>query len=330
MPRFQAAHFRAEPAAARRAVRRSPASRAARWGSSRSPGCSHRAPHIVPIPGTTRLDHLEENVGATTRHVVAGHAGQVGRADQPHDGVGARGTLQPCRARSTRRSSARAYEHSRSHPGWLVYHPNPSTPAFKVPAGSVDAHCHVFGPGDEFPYAPERKYTPVRRLEASALRAARSSRLRQERHRAGHLPWHGQPRAGGRAARVERPRARRRHRRSQRHRRRAARAARGRRSRHALQLREAAGGLHAARGAQRDRASHRPARLACRHLLRSRRPSRAVGLLHVAAHDGRRRSHGPAGCHQAGRRTRVRALRAHDARAREHLVQGELSRAADA
>jgi len=24
----------------------------------------------------------------------------------------------------------------------------------------VDAHCHVFGPGDEFPYAPERKYTP--------------------------------------------------------------------------------------------------------------------------------------------------------------------------
>jgi 2-pyrone-4,6-dicarboxylate lactonase len=25
----------------------------------------------------------------------------------------------------------------------------------------VDAHCHVFGPGDRFPYAPERKYTPV-------------------------------------------------------------------------------------------------------------------------------------------------------------------------
>ena len=26
--------------------------------------------------------------------------------------------------------------------------------------GSVDAHCHIFGPGAEFPYAPERKYTP--------------------------------------------------------------------------------------------------------------------------------------------------------------------------
>ena len=44
--------------------------------------------------------------------------------------------------------------------GWLVYHPSPSVPEFKVPAGAVDAHCHVFGPGDEFPYAPERKYTP--------------------------------------------------------------------------------------------------------------------------------------------------------------------------
>lgn len=44
--------------------------------------------------------------------------------------------------------------------GWLVWHPQPSKPRFKVPAGTVDAHCHVFGPGDTFPYAPERKYTP--------------------------------------------------------------------------------------------------------------------------------------------------------------------------
>jgi 2-pyrone-4,6-dicarboxylate lactonase len=45
-------------------------------------------------------------------------------------------------------------------PGWLAFHPNPSVPRFTVPPGSVDAHCHVFGPGDQFPYAPERKYTP--------------------------------------------------------------------------------------------------------------------------------------------------------------------------
>lgn len=45
-------------------------------------------------------------------------------------------------------------------PAWICYHPAPSKPAFDVPAGAVDAHCHVFGPGDVFPYAPERKYTP--------------------------------------------------------------------------------------------------------------------------------------------------------------------------
>lgn len=45
-------------------------------------------------------------------------------------------------------------------PDWLDWHPNPTKPAFQVPAGAVDAHCHVFGPGDVFPFAPERKYTP--------------------------------------------------------------------------------------------------------------------------------------------------------------------------
>src|SRR4051794_18226811 len=45
-------------------------------------------------------------------------------------------------------------------PGWLDWHPAPSTPAFALPPGTVDAHCHVFGPGDVFPFAPERKYTP--------------------------------------------------------------------------------------------------------------------------------------------------------------------------
>ncbi|MXW46873.1 MAG: amidohydrolase family protein [Gammaproteobacteria bacterium] len=44
--------------------------------------------------------------------------------------------------------------------GWLAFHPNPSRPEFAVPEGAVDAHCHVFGPGDVFPFAPERKYTP--------------------------------------------------------------------------------------------------------------------------------------------------------------------------
>ena len=45
-------------------------------------------------------------------------------------------------------------------PDWLPFDPNPSKPTFRPPPGAVDAHCHVFGPADQFPYAPERKYTP--------------------------------------------------------------------------------------------------------------------------------------------------------------------------
>ena len=45
-------------------------------------------------------------------------------------------------------------------PGWLDWFAGPTKPRFKLPAGAVDAHCHVFGPGDTFPYAAERKYTP--------------------------------------------------------------------------------------------------------------------------------------------------------------------------
>ena len=44
--------------------------------------------------------------------------------------------------------------------GWLDWFSGPSIPSFKIPANAVDAHCHVFGPGHLFPYAPERKYTP--------------------------------------------------------------------------------------------------------------------------------------------------------------------------
>jgi predicted TIM-barrel fold metal-dependent hydrolase len=38
--------------------------------------------------------------------------------------------------------------------------PDTRTPDYAAPAGACDSHCHVFGPGDTFPYAPTRKYTP--------------------------------------------------------------------------------------------------------------------------------------------------------------------------
>lgn len=43
---------------------------------------------------------------------------------------------------------------------WLVWHQSPSIPEYHVPEGAVDAHCHVFGPGEQFPFSQQRKYTP--------------------------------------------------------------------------------------------------------------------------------------------------------------------------
>jgi len=48
----------------------------------------------------------------------------------------------------------------RADTGWLSFHTAPHKPKFRPPPGAVDAHCHVFGPGETFPYARERKYTP--------------------------------------------------------------------------------------------------------------------------------------------------------------------------
>jgi 2-pyrone-4,6-dicarboxylate lactonase len=43
---------------------------------------------------------------------------------------------------------------------YRAFHASPSKPAFTPPADAVDAHCHVFGPAERFPYAKARKYTP--------------------------------------------------------------------------------------------------------------------------------------------------------------------------
>jgi len=38
--------------------------------------------------------------------------------------------------------------------------PDPRQPRFQPPPGACDAHCHIFGPGGRYPYAPDRSYTP--------------------------------------------------------------------------------------------------------------------------------------------------------------------------
>ena len=45
-------------------------------------------------------------------------------------------------------------------PDWLIWDQNPTKPTYTPPAGAVDAHCHVFGPEAQFPFAAGRKYTP--------------------------------------------------------------------------------------------------------------------------------------------------------------------------
>lgn len=39
-------------------------------------------------------------------------------------------------------------------------HPNPRRPTFDLPPKTCDAHFHIFGPPDRFPYADTRVYTP--------------------------------------------------------------------------------------------------------------------------------------------------------------------------
>lgn len=36
----------------------------------------------------------------------------------------------------------------------------PSVPRFVPPEGAIDAHCHVFGPADKFPFSAKAKYLP--------------------------------------------------------------------------------------------------------------------------------------------------------------------------
>ncbi|MFZ4285614.1 amidohydrolase family protein [Variovorax sp. HJSM1_2] len=42
-----------------------------------------------------------------------------------------------------------------------TYLATPSTPHLALPPGACDAHVHVFGPAEKFPYAEARSFTPV-------------------------------------------------------------------------------------------------------------------------------------------------------------------------
>ena len=66
-------------------------------------------------------------------------------------------------------------------------------PRFKLPPGTCDAHCHVFGPAATFPYAPNRRYTPEDAPKEALAALHAPSRHRARGDRAGELSRQGQP-----------------------------------------------------------------------------------------------------------------------------------------
>jgi predicted TIM-barrel fold metal-dependent hydrolase len=42
----------------------------------------------------------------------------------------------------------------------MAHDPYTRTPDFAPPADACDSHCHIFGPADQYPFAPDRSYTP--------------------------------------------------------------------------------------------------------------------------------------------------------------------------
>jgi len=48
----------------------------------------------------------------------------------------------------------------REIPVCMAPDPNTRVPNYRPPPSACDAHCHIFGPGDKYPYAADRSYTP--------------------------------------------------------------------------------------------------------------------------------------------------------------------------
>ena len=81
-----------------------------------------------------------------------------------------------------------------SIPVCMAPDPNTRVPKYRPPPGACDAHCHIFGPGDKYPYAPDRSYTPPdaplerfmelqKTLGSVACRARQRELSRRRQHR---------------------------------------------------------------------------------------------------------------------------------------------------
>ena len=186
------------------------------------------------------------------------------------------------RAQTVRRRRIRPLRRaSRWTPTIMPFKPNPTRPTYAPPPGAVDAHCHVFGPADVFPYAPERKYTPcdAPKEKLFALRDflgfSRNVIVQATCHGADNRALVDALKASNGLARgVATVRA-------GCQRRGVEGARRSGRARRALQFRQAAGRRDAARDLCLDRRAHRQARLAHRRLFRGARARRPHPFLNA-------------------------------------------------
>ena len=178
---------------------------------------------------------------------------------------------------------------------WLPSHPTRSKPTLQGAAGRVDAHCHVFGPGDEFPVragaqvharATRRRSSSSRCATTSASPATSSCRRPATAPTTARWSMRCAIRSGRArgVATVDR----------ERHRRASCTTlhdagVRGVRFNFVKRLVD----FTPARRADGHRRAHRAARLARGDLLRGAGPAGAVGLLHRAADHRGGRPHGP-------------------------------------
>ena len=187
--------------------------------------------------------------------------------------------------------------------GYIPFHPNPSKPKYKPPAGAVDAHCHVFGPESEVSLRARAQIHALRRAQGEAVRAARFSRLRQERDRAGVLPQQGQSGDGRCARRFQRQGQGRGLRRRGGHRRRAQGDGPRRRARACASI-SSSGWSISRRARCCERIAARIAPLGWHIVIYFEMPDlpELESVLHLAADHGGGRSHGHAG-REEGRRS---------------------------
>ena len=170
-------------------------------------GLADDAEHVNPHGGAIALGHPLGMSGArlalTAAHRWKRHGGK--RGARHHVRRRRAGRFAGAGTRLVRIPAARGLHADQGDAlvpmsaGYIPFHPNPSKPNYKPPAGAVDAHCHVFGPEATFPFAPERKYTPCDAPKEKLFALRDFLGFDKNVIVQATLPWQGQPCDGRRA-----------------------------------------------------------------------------------------------------------------------------------